>query len=104
MKLRDLEFPVSIDTARQYALVFSSALAQRLAELHRMHGSQNCVPIPRSLSNGRLMLYADVLTEVSPGGLLHEMWEAADKDVLRDSVDVIPVEEALAMIADEEQE
>jgi hypothetical protein len=101
VKLRDLEFPVSIDTARQYALVFTSALAQRLAALHALHGSPNCVPMPRTLTDGRLMLCADVLTEVEPGGLLHAMWAAADQQVLGQAVEVMAWADAVALLPPE---
>lgn len=98
MKLGDLTLPLPIETARGYALVFTTQLAQRLAELHAQHGSPNCVPVPRRLADGRLMLSADVLTEVEPGGLLHAMWEAADKQVLNTAVEVLPWADAVALL------
>jgi len=98
MTLADLTLPITYADAQGYALVFTPALAQRLAELHAIHGSQNCVPMPRQLTDGRLMLCADILTEVMPGGLLHAMWEAADKAVLLPSVEVVPWADALALL------
>lgn len=98
MRLSDLTLPVEIELARGYALVFSSDLAARLAELHAEYGSQNCVPMPRTLTDGRLMLCADVLTEIEPGGLLHAMWEAADKAVLMEAVEVLPWADAVALL------
>jgi hypothetical protein len=80
------------------ALVFTPKLAARLAELHAEHGTTNCVPMPRVLTDGRLMLCADVLTEVGPGGLLQGMWEAADQSVLLPAVEVIPWDEAVALL------
>lgn len=98
MKLADLTLPIIYDDARQLALVFTPQLAARLAELHGQHGSPNCVPMPRTLTDGRLMLCADVLTETGPGGLLHAMWEAADKQVLGASVEVMPWADAVALL------
>lgn len=98
MTLADLTLPISDAAAKGYALVFTPALAGRLAELHAEHGSPNCVPMPRVLTDGRLMLCADVLTEIEPGGLLHAMWEAADKQVLGASVEVIPWADAVALL------
>jgi hypothetical protein len=98
MKLSDLTLPISYEEARGYALVFTPQLAGRLAELHSLHGSTNCVPVPRVLTDGRLMLYADVLTEIGPGGLLEAMWAAADKQVLGQAVEVLPWSEALALL------
>jgi hypothetical protein len=98
MTLSDLMLPISYEDARQYALVFTAQLAGRLAELHAVHGSQKCVPVPRVLTDGRLMLSADVLTEVGPGGLLKAMWAAADKAVLNASVEVLPWADAVALL------
>jgi len=98
MTLGDLTLPISYTDARQWALVFDVALAQRLAEIHAEHGSNKCVPVPRQMTDGRLMLSADVLAEVGPGGLLHAMWEAADKEVLAQAVTVMPWADAVALL------
>ena len=98
MTLGDLTLPISYEDARQLALVFTAQLAGRLAELHAEHGSQKCVPVPRVLADGRLMLCADVLTEVGPGGLLEAMWAAADKQVLGQAVEVLPWADAAALL------
>jgi hypothetical protein len=102
MTLADLPLPISYADAKGYALVFTPQLAARLAELHGQHGSTNCVPMPRTLTDGRLMLCADVLTEIEPGGLLHAMWEAADKAVLGASVEVIPWADAVSLLPPDE--
>lgn len=98
MMLSDLSLPISYADARGLALIFTPQLADRLAQLHAQHGSRNCVPSPRTLTDGRLMLSADVLTEVMPGGLLARMWEAADKSVLLPAVEVIPWADAVALL------
>ena len=101
MTLADLTLPIAYEDARQWALVFTPSLAARLAELHAQYGSQNCVPMPRVMTDGRLMLSADLLTEVMPGGMLHAMWAAADQAVLLASVDVIPWQDAVALLPQE---
>jgi hypothetical protein len=98
MLLRELSLPISDAEARGFALVFSPALAARLGQLHAAHGSTNCVPVPSMLTDGRLMLSADVLTEVAPGGLLAEMWDHADKTVLGAAVEVVAWNDALALL------
>ena len=98
MTLSQLTLPISDADAKALALVFTPQLAGRLAELHAVHGSPNCVPVPRTLTDGRLMLCADVLTEIGPGGLLHAMWEAADKAVLAQAVEVMPWADAVALL------
>lgn len=98
MTLGDLTLPISYEDAKQLALVFTPQLAARLAELWQLHGSNKCKPVPRELTDGRLMLCADVLTEIQPGGMLHAMWEAADTNILNASVEVIPFSDALEML------
>jgi hypothetical protein len=98
MTLSDITLPISYANARGLALVFTPQLAARLAQLHGQHGSTNCVPVPRVLTDGRLMLCADVLTEIEPGGLLHAMWAAADQAVLGASVEVLPWADAVALL------
>ena len=98
MTLSDISIPISYADAKELALVFTPQLAARLAELHAEHGTTNCVPMPRVLTDGRLMLCADVLTEVGEGGLLQAMWEAADKAMLLPAVEVIPWDEAVALL------
>ena len=98
MLLAEVTLPLPVESARALALVFSPALAARLGQLHAAYGSTNCVPMPSPLVDGRLMLCADVLTEVMPGGLLAAMWSAADQSALKASVEVIPWGEAVAMM------
>jgi hypothetical protein len=98
MTLSDITLPISDADAKALALVFTPQLAGRLAELHAEHGSPNCVPMPRVLTDGRLMLCGDILTEVMPGGLLAGMWAAADQAVLLPNVTVIPWADAVALL------
>lgn len=98
MNLSNLTLPISYADAKALALVFTPALAGRLAQLHAAHGSPNCVPMPRTLTDGRLMLCGDVLTEIAPGGLLHAMWAAADQQVLGQAVEVMAWADAVAML------
>lgn len=99
MTLADLTLPITYEEASQYALVFTDQLAGRLAKLHALHGTPNCVPVPTRLTDGRLMLSADILRECGPGGLLEAMWAAADKSVLLSFVEVIPWADALTLLS-----
>jgi hypothetical protein len=98
VKLSELTLPIAYSDAKTLALVFTPTLAGRLAKVHAQYGSSNCVPMPRGLTDGRLMLCADILTEVMPGGLLHAMWIHADQAALLASVEVIPWAEAVALL------
>jgi hypothetical protein len=53
------------------------------------------------MTDGRLMISADVLTEVMPGGMLEAMWAAADKAVLAQAVAVMPWADAVALLPPE---
>jgi len=98
MLLRDFAISVADSEAKGHSLVFAPSLAERLAELQAQYGSPNCVPVPLTLTDGRLMLSADILTEVRPGGLLAAMWNAADKEVLGQAVEVIAWDDAVALL------
>ena len=98
MTLSDITLPITYEWGREHALLFSPALAQRLAELHSQYGKPDCIAMPVALTDGRLMLSADILTAIEPGGWLHEMWEHADKAVLLPSVEVVPIADAIALM------
>jgi hypothetical protein len=70
MTLADLiQQPVSYETAKNLALVFSPELAAQLAAVQSEHGNPKHVASPVDLTDGRKMLCADLLTEVGPGGM-----------------------------------
>ena len=98
MTLSDIALPVTYEWGTQHALVFSPALAARLAELHAEYGRPDCLASPVALTDGRLMLAADILTATDPGGYLYDMWQAADMEVLLPAVEVLPIAEAIALL------
>lgn len=97
MLLRDLTLPIDVAYARTLALVFSPEVAARLADSCIAHGSTNCVPTPSLLTDGRLALSADLLTEIEAGGLLAEMWAYADHAIIGQAVEVLPSDVVAAM-------
>lgn len=101
MTLADVTLPITYEWGMAHALLFSPALAQRLAELHAQHGRPDCNASPVSLTDGRLMLTADILTATEPGGYLHEMWQAADLSILLPAVEVVPLADAMALLPGE---
>lgn len=98
MTLEDVTLPIDVEWGRSHALLFSAAIAGRLAELHAEYGNPDCTPIPRVLVDGRRMFTADILLAVEPGGPLHAMWEAADKAILLPAVEVVPIADAFALL------
>jgi hypothetical protein len=87
-----------IDTLRGFALVFAAPLAEVLEERWMAYGSPNCQPVPRTLTDGRYMLAADILSETRPGGLLEAMWEHSDKAAIAAGVTVMPWADAVALL------
>ena len=97
MTLADLTLPISYQDARQLALLFDVALAQRLAQVQAQHGDPRHVPAPRTLTDGRFMLTADILTECVPGGLVYGGFSQLDAGRF-DEIEVVPLAEALALL------
>jgi hypothetical protein len=97
MTLSDLTLPVSYEWGVAHALVFDVALAQRLAEVQGQHGDPRHVPSPRTLTDGRWMLTADILTECLPGGLVYGGFSQLDAGRF-DEIEVVPLAEALALL------
>jgi hypothetical protein len=101
MTMQDVPLPIAYEWGTQYALLFASSLAARLAELHALHGQPDCLAVPMPTIDGRWFLTADILTATEPGGYLHAMWAAADKSILLPAVEVVPLAEALALLPGE---
>jgi hypothetical protein len=97
MTLADITLPVSYEWGVAHALVFDVALAQRLAEVQGQHGDPRHVPAPRTLTDGRFMLTADILTECLPGGLVYGGFSQLDAGRF-DEIAVVPIAEALALL------
>jgi hypothetical protein len=100
MTLSDIELPVTYEWGLAHALVFDVALAQRLAEVQAQHGDPRHVPAPRTLTDGRYMLTADILTECLPGGLVYGGFSQLDAGRF-DEIEVVPLAEALALLPGE---
>jgi hypothetical protein len=97
MTLADITLPVSYAWGVSHALVFDASLAQRLAEVQAQHGDPRHVPAPRSLTDGRWMLTADILTECLPGGLVYGGFSQLDAGRF-DEIAVVPLADALALL------
>jgi hypothetical protein len=98
MTLSDITLPISYDWGVAHALLFPVALAERLEELHSKYGRADCIPSPVKLTDGRMMLTADILTATDPGGYLCDMWQHADHDVLREAVQVMPWDDVVPLL------
>jgi hypothetical protein len=98
MTLADLiQQPVSYETAKNLALVFSPELAAQLAAVQSEHGNPKHVASPVDLTDGRKMLCADLLTEVGPGGMYATGFGFLPTGLFP-LVEVIPMSDAIALL------
>jgi hypothetical protein len=58
-----------LESLREYVLVFSAELCQRLVNVQAWYGDPRHVPCPVQIADGRWMHNADILSECLPGGL-----------------------------------
>jgi len=104
MTLSDiLTQPVSYETAKDLALVFSSDLAAQLAAVQSEHGNPRHVASPVDLVDGRKMLCADLLTEVGPGGLYSGGFAHLPVELFP-AVEVLPMSQVLPLLPQPEEE
>ena len=104
MTLADLiTQPVSYETAKDLALVFSPELAAQLAAVQAEHGDPRHVASPVDLVDGRKMLCADLLTEIGPGGLYSGGFAHLPAELFP-SVEVLPMSEVLPLLPQPEEE
>jgi hypothetical protein len=104
MTLADLiTQPVSYETAKDLALVFSPELAAQLAAVQSEHGNPRHVASPVDLVDGRKMLCADLLTEVGPGGLYSGGFAHLPAELFP-AVEVLPMSEVLPLLPQPEEE
>lgn len=101
MNILDL-IPLPIEAKRKYAIVFSKDLANQLSEQHSHYGSPNCVPVPQEMIDDRVFLCADILSEIEPNGLLYDLWQILDKDIIINNVEIVSWNEAVDLIKESE--
>jgi hypothetical protein len=98
-----IQQPVSYETAKDLALVFSSELAAQLAAVQAEHGNPRHVASPVDLVDGRKMLCADLLTEVGPGGLYSGGFAHLPSELFA-QVEVLPMSQVLPLLPQPEEE
>ncbi len=104
MTLADLiNQPVSYETAKELAIVLTPEQAATLGAIQAEHGNPRHVAAPVPLTDGRLMLCADLLTETGPGGLYAQGFAHLPAELFA-QVAVIPMTDAIAIIPQPEEE
>jgi hypothetical protein len=94
--------PVSYETAKNLALVFSSELAAKFSAIQDEHGSR-FIAIPVDLTDGRKMLCADLLTEIGPGGLYAQGFAHLPAELFP-LVEVLPMSAVLPLLPQPKEE
>lgn len=98
MTLADLiTQPVSYETARDLAIILTPEQAATLGAIQQQYGDPRHVAAPVPLTDGRLMLCADLLTETGPGGLYAQGFAHLPAELFA-QVAVIPMANAIALI------
>lgn len=92
--------PVSYDYGKQWALVFSEELADRLAAV-QAENPQQFVAKPVQLTDGRHMLCGDILSETA--GLYRVGFAKLDAGRFNE-ISIMPLADALALLPQPEPE
>lgn len=104
MTLADLiAQPVSYETARDLAIILTPEQAVTLGAIQAEHGNPRHVAAPVPLTDGRLMLCADLLTETGLGGLYAQGFAHLPAELFP-QVAILPMADAIALIPQPEEE
>lgn len=100
MTLVDLlpQLPLSAGYGSQYALVFGTALRDRLVEVQSQYGDQRFTVLPAGpLTDGRWYHCADILSEVGADGIYCAGFAHLDPSRFAE-IEVVPMTEAVALL------
>ena len=103
MTLADLiSQAISYETARDLAIILTPEQAATLSEVQAQYGNPKHVAAPVPLTDGRLMLCADLLTETGPGGLYVQGFAHLPAELFP-QVAIMPMADAIALIPQPEE-
>ena len=98
MTLADLiTQPVSYETVRDLAIILAPDQAATLGAIQAQYGNPRHVAAPVPLTDGRLMLCADLLTETGLGGLYAQGFAHLPAELFA-QVQILPMTDAIALI------
>jgi hypothetical protein len=100
MWLSDITLPLPYGDCRGLALVYDYNVAVTLYELQQAYGDPRHIPTGRPLTDGRWMMYGDVLSEVGSGGILAKAFSHITPEMMS-QVEVVPLEVAKALLPQE---
>ena len=98
MTLADLiSQPVSYESAKELAIILTPEQAATLGAIQAQYGNPKHVAEPVPLTDGRLMLCADLLTETGPGGLYAQGFSHLPAELFP-QVQILPMADAIALL------
>lgn len=95
--------PISYEAACNLAIVLTPGQAATLGAVQQQYGNPRHVAAPVPLTDGRLMLCADLLTETGPGGLYAQGFAHLPAELFA-QVEILPMADAIALIPQPEEE
>jgi hypothetical protein len=100
MLLSELTLPVPYDDCKDLALVYSYEVAVQWYESQVEHGDRRHTFTGLALSDGRWMMYGDVLSELYPGGIIGWALPHLTPEVMT-QIEVVPMSEVAALLPPE---
>jgi len=97
MLLSDYILPVPYEDCKDLSLVYSYEVAVQWYESQVEHGDRRHTFTGLPLQDGRWMMYADVLSEIYPGGIIGWATEYLTPDVMA-QIEVVPMSEVAALL------
>jgi hypothetical protein len=97
MLLSGCSLPVPYEDCKDLALVYSYEVAVQWYESQVEHGDRRHTFTGLALSDGRWMMYGDVLSELYPGGIIGWAVEYLTPEIMA-QIEVIPLADALALL------
>jgi len=99
MLLSELTLPVPYAECKDLAIVYSYEVAVAWYTIQKEHGDPRHVGVGLPLSDGRWMMFGEILSEMYPGGIIGWAVEYLTPEIMS-QIDVIPLSEAVALLPD----
>jgi hypothetical protein len=100
MLLFELTLPVPYAECKDLALVYSYEVAVLWYTIQQEHGDPRHVGVGLPLSDGRWMMYAEILSEMYPGGIIGWAVEYLTPEIMT-QIEVVPMSEVVALLPPE---
>jgi len=97
MFLSELTLPMPYDECKGFALVYSYDTAVQLYETQAAYGDPRHVAVGLPLSDGRWMMYGEILSAVGEGGILAWAGEFMTQEIAQ-QIEVVPIADAVALL------